>query len=287
MIPDRRFRDESPIFWAYVRTLSQKLGYTERGKDRIKVPSLSEIRHALVLLGLDPAACVLPDGTPTPLGESLRDYFKFRAAVLTDSVQHQLMVDSEAKTVFDSLRSEMTHAVPLPMNKQKAAKRQPAYFTGIINMLIARGLNGAQCDYSPKQLTMLSRSGRVVRTLSRRLDGAFPHAINPVAVWEIKEYYYTTTFGSRVADGVYETLLDGMELLDLRRNEGIHVRHYLMVDAHFTWWGMGKSYLCRMIDMLHMGYVDEILFGREVLDRLPELASEWLELSKEPIIQVR
>ena len=23
------------------------------------------------------------------------------------------------------------------------------------------------------------------------------------------EYYYTTTFGSRVADGVYETLLEG------------------------------------------------------------------------------
>ena len=32
-----------------------------------------------------------------------------------------------------------------------------------------------------------------------------------MALWEIKEYYYTTTFGSRVADGVYETLLDGLE----------------------------------------------------------------------------
>jgi len=29
-------------------------------------------------------------------------------------------------------------------------------------------------------------------------------------------YYYTTTFGSRVEDGVYETLLDGMELEELR-----------------------------------------------------------------------
>jgi hypothetical protein len=39
-----------------------------------------------------------------------------------------------------------------------------------------------------------------------------PGTVNPIAIWEIKEYYYTTTFGSRVADGVYETLLDGMEL---------------------------------------------------------------------------
>jgi len=30
-----------------------------------------------------------------------------------------------------------------------------------------------------------------------------------------------------------------------------------------------------MIDMLHMGYVDEVVFGREILTRLPVLAGEW------------
>jgi len=49
-----------------------------------------------------------------------------------------------------------------------------------------------------------------LRTLARRVDGAFTDTVNPIAVWEIKEYYYTKTFGSRVADGIYETLLDGM-----------------------------------------------------------------------------
>jgi hypothetical protein len=29
--------------------------------------------------------------------------------------------------------------------------------------------------------------------------------------------------------------------------------------------------------MLNMGYVDEILVGREVLSRLPELVREWVE----------
>ena len=42
---------------------------------------------------------------------------------------------------------------------------------------------------------------------------------------------------------------------------------------------MGRSYLCRMVDMLHMGYVDEILFGREVVNRLPVITREWLKLS--------
>jgi hypothetical protein len=30
-----------------------------------------------------------------------------------------------------------------------------------------------------------------------------------------------------------------------------------------------------MIDMLHMGFVDEIIFGREIFKRLPKLVNEW------------
>jgi hypothetical protein len=33
-----------------------------------------------------------------------------------------------------------------------------------------------------------------------------------------------------------------------------------------------------MIDILHMGFVDEVIFGREVLTRLPEVAREWKTL---------
>jgi hypothetical protein len=39
----------------------------------------------------------------------------------------------------------------------------------------------------------------------------------------------------------------------------------------------GKSYLCRIVDMLHMGYVDEVLVGREVSALLPEIVKSWLE----------
>jgi hypothetical protein len=148
-------------------------------------------------------------------------------------------------------------------------------------MLIEANARGLSCDYDPRHLTTVTADHGPLRTLARRVDGAFPSAVNPIAIWEFKEYYYTTTFGSRVADGVYETLLDGMELEDLREHEGIEVKHYLMVDSHYTWWECGRSYLCRIIDMLHMGYVDEVLFGAEVMQRLPSIVKEWVTIAEE------
>ena len=161
------------------------------------------------------------------------------------------------------------------MNKQKAEKKNYAFLTGMVNMLIEANIGAAPCDFDPRSLTTITHDGMPLRTLSRRVDGAFPCVVNPIAIWEIKEYYYTTTFGSRVADGVYETLLDGMELEELETAAQRKVQHILFIDDYFTWWECGRSYLCRMIDMLHMGYVDEIVFGREVLSRLPELARGW------------
>ncbi len=278
VIVNPEFKRQPKYFWAYVRTLSQRLGYTVRGKGIVKVPTFLEMHKGLADLGLDPKRVVDAFGKPTQLGMELNKYFRYRAKVLNDSVKHQLMAAEEARQTFEELQKSMVYDCPLPMNKQKGEKKAPAYFTGIINMLISDGLKGAQCDYSPMKLTTITKNGRAIRTLSRRVDGAFPAVVNPVAVWEIKEYYYTTTFGSRIADGVYETLLDGMELEELRENEGIDVKHYLMVDAYDTWWNMGKSYLCRMVDMLHMGYVDEVLFGKGVIKRIPELTREWLSL---------
>ncbi|MSP97397.1 MAG: tetratricopeptide repeat protein [Betaproteobacteria bacterium] len=46
-----------------------------------------------------------------------------------------------------------------------------------------------------------------------------------------------------------------------------------------AWWECGRSYLCRMIDMLHMGYVDEVIFGKEVTERIPDLVHEWIDIA--------
>ena len=275
MKPDQRFQSLPKSFWASVRTIGEKLGYTVRGKGIVKVPTVEDFTGGLNSLELSPTYLVSARGEPTELGRTLLDYLAFRADVLNRYVEPRLMDASEAKRQFRRLKTSLKTSCPLPMNKQKGSKKAEAYFTCIINMLIEANAKGFGCDYDPRRLTTFTRDGIPLRTLARRVDGAFPGAVNPVAIWEIKEYYYTTTFGSRVADGIYETLLDGMELEELRQHEDVDVKHYLMVDAHYTWWDCGKSYLCRIVDMLHMGYVDEVLFGREVLDELPRIVGEW------------
>src|SRR5271157_3724310 len=278
MKPDKRFLKQPKHFWANVRSVSQQLGYTERGTGRIKVPSLDAVSAALKDLGLKSSHVVGDDQKATELGSNLLAYFEHRANVLYDVARPHLMDAKKARETFRKLKKKLKPKWNVPLNKQKGAKRAEAYFTGIVNMLIEANSKGMPCAYSPRELTSVTVGGVPTRTLARWVDGAFPSTVNPIAVWEIKEYYYTTTFGSRIADGVYETLVDGMELEELREKEGIDIKHYLMVDAYETWWEMGRSYLCRMVDMLHMRYVDEILFGREVVDRLPVITKEWLKL---------
>jgi len=274
--PDPRFLNQPKSFWAYVRSISQHVGYTARGTGRILVPDLASIVKAIEELKLNAAYVVDADGKPTIIGASLVAYFSHRADLLNDVVEPRLMNAAQAAKMFARVKKTTQSKLPAPMNKQKGDKKKPAYLTAIVNMLIDASIGAGSCDYDPRELTTFTRNGVPLRTLARRIDGAFPAAVNPVAVWEIKEYYHTTTFGSRVADGVYETLLDGMELEELRQSERVDCKHYLMIDAHYTWWDCGRSYLCRIVDMLHMGYVDEVLVGTEVIDRLPELAKEWV-----------
>lgn len=162
--------------------------------------------------------------------------------------------------------------------------KQIAYFTAIINILAEKTIRDTlPCmhtlgfDDDPRGLVYIWDDDRtLLGATSRRFDGAYPSIKNPKMVWEIKEYYYATTFGSRVADGIYETQLDGYELKELSERTGEKVYHVLFIDAYRTWWIQGKSYLCRIIDALNMGLVDEVIIGREVFTRWPELLQSIL-----------
>lgn len=241
------------------------------------MPDANELYDAFTALNLNPI-CIIENGAPTPFSFNILDYFRERSSALHRCAEKNLQDAEQARAVFLQLHEQLNPSCPIPMNKQKGMMRAEAFLTGIVNMLIEQHAQGVSCDFDPRKLVTITKDGMPVRTFARRLDGAFPSTINPIAVWEIKEYYYTTTFGSRIADGVYETLLDGMEIEELREHEGTDIKHYLMVDAYYTWWDCGKSYLCRMFDMLHMGYVDEILFGKEVVAEMPRIVSEWVAI---------
>ncbi|MCZ7543400.1 MAG: hypothetical protein M5R40_07610 [Anaerolineae bacterium] len=105
---------------------------------------------------------------------------------MNNFVALQLMDVDRAREIFQELRTQLSPQCPIPMNKQKGNKRTPAYFTAITNMLIEANAEGLPCDYSPRKLTIVTRDDAPLRTLARRIDGAFPNVINPIAVWEIK-----------------------------------------------------------------------------------------------------
>lgn len=294
MKPNEQFLKQPKHFWANVRAISQLLGYTHRSTNQLNVPTAQEVKSGLQTLGLTSNHILDEKDQITSFGQTLFAYFQYRADVLKNYVEPHLMDVTRARDLFNELRANFTPTNPypmqkpkkgknpglFPMNKQSGGKKDVAFFTAIIYMLIDANIGKLLCNFNPGKLTTVTFNNAPLRTLARRVDGAFPGTVNPIAIWEIKEYYYTKTFGSRVADGVYETLLDGMELEELREHEKIDVKHYLMVDDHNTWWKDGKSYLCRMVDMIHMGYVDEVLFGYEVVDRLPALAKEWVDLAQ-------
>lgn len=286
MKPDARFLHKDLVFWANVKSISQLVNYS-RGK-QIKVPSIEEIKAKLPTVGLTFRHIIDEGGAPTILGKNLLDYFQYRANVINNDVKANLMRVDEAASIFVPLfldyHQKLRFNCDSSRNKQRGDKAGPAFFTNIINILIEMNAEGLRCNFNPQQLTTFTHDRMPLRTLSRRVDGAFTGVVNPIAIWEIKEYYYSEkNFGSRIADSVYESQLGGMELDELHRNTNFNrnasfnVKHYFMVDGHNTWWDQGKSYLCRIIDLLHMGYVDEVLFGREVQERIPQLVREWVQ----------
>lgn len=235
MIADKRFLKQPKDFWAHVRSISEGVGYTARGQGAVKVPTIDEIVKVLRELSLQTDHLAV-NGRATEYGSLIVDYFAHRANVLNGFVQPRLMDGARAKKVFDELCAKhRPDAGDIPMNKQKGEKRAPNYLQAIINILTRANCEGLKANLTPRSLTTVTRDGKPLRTLARWVDGGFPDTINPIAVWEVKEHYHTTSFGSRVSGAIYETLLDGMELDELRESEGMDVKHYLMVDAYKTW----------------------------------------------------
>ena len=278
MVPERQFRGLSNEFWAYVKLISEQLGYAERGDQSggLRRYTPEQIGTLLYKMELETSEVMSTPTSPTQFGREVCDYLNYRAQSLEEHAKSNLMDREEARLEFERLRSALNPTCPLPMNKQRGEKRHHAYLTCIVNMLTEKALGGRPFVADPRRLTLLTGNRRPIHTGSRWMDGAYPDAVDAVAVWEIKEHYGTTTFGSRVSAAVYETMLDGFELAELQRRTGRTVHHYLIVDDFNTWWTMGRSYLCRIVDLMHCGLLDEALFGREVLSRWPGIVADWL-----------
>lgn len=264
-------------FWAHVKLVSETLGYSVRSRRGDSAVSGSLRRYnAAEIQSCLRTETLYRENHPAPeLILGLEAYLNRRAEVLEQYAAPNLMNRDQAREIFEQLKAELNPRCALPMNKQRGEKRHEAYMTCIVNMLTEQALAGESFDDNPRGLVTVTRDGVLLRTFSRWMDGAYPARVDPRAIWEVKEYYGTTTFGSRVADGVYETMLDGEECAELEAQEGRKVLHYLVIDDSYTWWDCGRSYLCRLVDALHVGLIDEVLFGREVLTRWPLIVRSW------------
>lgn len=128
-----------------------------------------------------------------------------------------------------------------------------------ITRLTCRGLS-IEADLDPQARTAIQRGG-TLWVSPRRLDGALPSLMNPVGMWEIKEYWGLTKGGSKMSDAIYEINLVGMELRAFERLHGIpRTRHYAMLEGQFQW-SHRASDLRRAIDLLCMDLVDELFSG--------------------------
>ena len=268
MKPVETYLKKSSRFWANVKLISEQAGYSIRSRNGdpkiLKTYSLEDVIRVYKDEGLDANFIT----TERALLGDVISYLNYRAKILTEYVQPLFMDRDAAQKEYLALRAQIGCVRAESMNKQKGDKRHPAYLAGMVSMIAEKILGSDGFIDDARRLSVISKNGIAEYAFSRRFDGALPTVVNPKAVWEIKEYYGTTTFGSRVADGVYETLLDGFEINEAEKVMNGRIKHFLFIDDRYTWWDCGRSYLCRMIDMLHTGHVDEIFFGREVL-------SEW------------
>lgn len=270
-----RFQKQPKAFWALTKLISEQLGYTRRGATGeasvIRRYTPTEIRDALRKRDLNDVA-VREQGWD----EVLAAYSEYRAQVLEDVVAPALMDRAEAESEYLRLRAQRpVWRCAEARNLQSGDLSHPKYLAGLVNMVAEIELSDHTHDCNPNALITITRGRIPVRTLARRVDGAYPAVNDPFAIWEVKEFYDSKTFGSRVADSIYESMLDGSELTELRVAENIDVKHYLMMDARDTWWRLGRSYLCRAIDMLHDDLIDELFFGRQVLTEWPATVRSW------------
>lgn len=296
MKADPQFANQGSTFWAYVRTITEALGSSVPRSGVISAFTPFDMHRAMVKLGRSTDA-LGEVRAPSDLALLLADYFAYRADILNNQIKNDLMVTAEAAELFDEV-VDVTGARPLgpvvkngvqiavdfevhgnvvrvPMNKQSGDMRQPSFLTAIVNLVVADALGGRPCDYDPRALPVIDHQGMLYAAMSRRMDGSMPATVNPLAMWEIKEYYYTTTFGSKISDAVYITALDGYERAEVEAVTGVPIDHLIVVDAYDTWWVKGKSYLCRLVDLVNMGKVTHLICGRETVRELPVLAAEW------------
>ncbi|WP_158786540.1 DUF7687 domain-containing protein [Streptomyces sp. NRRL F-5065] len=256
-------------FWHVVRMLADQSA-TQRGKYASAIEP-QEILSVLRSIGTPAAAGMISylenhDGVL----DRLSAYWSKRRAV-SDSLLALMRTEEQAKADYASVSDQVLQSYGV---KLEGYHKSSKALVNTVDAIVYRECRktGVPVDTNPQSRAALV-SDEHIWVSPRRLDGAIPDLLNPVALWEIKEYWGKTGGGSKMSDAIYELHLVGLELRMFEDEFNIHVNHYAIIDGKDQW-NSRKSDVRRAVDLLYSGILDELVVGREVLTEWPRIVSE-------------
>ncbi len=259
----------SDPFWHVVRMVVDET--------RGKVLSETEIRAMLERVSTPAAIGLLGylDARPLML-EKVADYLHFRdeAAI---NLLNLTRTEQEALADFEELSDEVVKKYG---TKSADHHQSSKVLVATVEVLTRDGCleHGILSDVNPQKRAAVV-SGDHIWVSPRRLDGALPSLLNPVGLWEIKEYWGGTAGGSKMSDAIYECQLVGQELRAFEERYGPAIRHYAILDGRQQW-SARRSDLRRAVDLLCCGLLDELIVGSEVMTEWPGIVQELCNLVK-------
>lgn len=187
------------------------------------------------------------------------EYLEARSQAFATQYQ-KLRNESEALDFCLSLGLKVGKTVTKNTDHHQASKA----LVGAVSFIAEEGCRkiGISVNTNPQRRCIWCTTNGLHVT-ARNLDGALPSTTNPIAIWEIKEYWGKTSGGSKMSDAVYECNLVGRELRDFERASGISVKHLVFVDGKDQWFARQSDFR-RFIDLAFQGLIDELYVGRDV-----------------------
>lgn len=251
---------EHPI-WELVRYYLSITAKEERDAflATLKAESAAKVGKTKLELGRDVARLLL-------------DYLDFRST-LWDTGNRLLRTEDQATAYCRKKFNEVPKTAQTKNQEHHQSSKAMVLTTTRLAESVCTEL-GVTIDPSPQRRCVWVANEQLHVT-ARNLDGAIPGLVDPFLVWEIKEYWGTTSGGSKMSDAVYECALVGRELRDFEKRSKLHVEHAVLLDGKAQWTAR-KSDLLRFYDLYCQGLIDIIIVGREV-------ETEWQQFVKSTI----
>ncbi|WP_189559213.1 DUF7687 domain-containing protein [Streptomyces pilosus] len=261
-------------FWHVVRMLADQISARSRYAEGISPSQIIPVLKSVKSSAADGLIGYL-NRNPENLGQLSRYWAKRRE--VSETLLSLMRSEEEAKGDYIAMSDRALESYGVRI---EGYHRSSKVLVNTVDAVLNEECAKAKVDVntSPQSRAAII-SDEHIWVSPRRLDGAMPALLNPIALWEIKEYWGVTNGGSKMSDAIYELQLVGVELRTFEDEVGIHVNHYAIIDGRDQW-NSRKSDLRRAVDLLYSGLLDELIVGREVLTEWPRVVRECCALTR-------